>query len=99
GIFDDASISLISNRTIDAIGETAGLSLDIRRFRPNFLIETTAGTPFAEGDWVGRAVRSAELEGGPVLAICMDDIRCVMINLDPATAAADPRVLKAAVQI
>ena len=35
GIFDDASISVIAFDTVREIGRLAGLSPDVRRFRPN----------------------------------------------------------------
>ncbi len=99
GIFDDAPISLIAASTIDAISREAGVPLDSRRFRPNLLMETVEGRPFEEDQWVGRMIHIGEGEEAPVLAICVRDVRCVMINLDPATAAADPRMLKAAVRL
>ncbi len=99
GIFDDAPISLISAASIAAIGEAAGIPLDPRRFRNNFLIETPDGAPFTEDRWVGRTIRIGDADDGPALSVCVRDVRCVMINLDPQTAASDPRVLKAAVRL
>src|SRR5689334_22305285 len=38
GIFDDAVISVIASDTVREIGRLAGLSPDVRRFRPNVLV-------------------------------------------------------------
>ncbi|MBK9332750.1 MAG: MOSC domain-containing protein [Ignavibacteria bacterium] len=54
GIFDEASVSLISNDTIIKIEKESGLPLDIRRFRHNILIETKSGNSFEEDKWVGK---------------------------------------------
>ena len=99
GIFDDAPVSLITTATIAAIAEGAEMALDFRRFRPNLLIEAIDAQPFHDDQWVGRTIRIGEGEDAPSLAICVRDVRCVMINLDPATAASDPRVLKSAVRL
>ena len=99
GIFDDAPVSLIASVTIAAIGDDAGVPLDPRRFRPNFLIEALDGVPYCEDQWVGRTIRFGEAEDGPAIAVCLRDVRCAMLNLDPDTAASDPRILKAAVRL
>ena len=52
GIFDDASVSLISVATIAGIGCDAGLDLDRRRFRANIVLETRDREPFLEDGWV-----------------------------------------------
>ncbi len=99
GVFDDAPISMIASTTIAAIGEVVGAPLDTRRFRPNLLIEALNGDPYVEDLWVGRTIRFGEAEDGPAIAVCLRDVRCVMISLDPDTAASDPRILKAAVRL
>lgn len=99
GIFDDAAISLITTATIAAIADAAGLSLDVRRFRPNFLVESNGSGPFGDDAWLGRTIRIGAGEDAAAVAITMRDLRCVMINLDPWTAAAEPRILKAATRL
>ena len=53
GIFDEASLSVIALDTIREIGRLAGLSLDVRRFRPNVLVSSLRSVPFEEDDWLG----------------------------------------------
>jgi len=97
GTFDEAAISIISLTTIAGIGREADLgnNLDIRRFRANIVVETESVTPFLEDEWVGRTLVFGESDAtGPAIQVTMPDVRCVMINLDPDTAAKDARVMK-----
>lgn len=97
GIFDEAAISLINLSTIRGVEMECEKRLDVRRFRPNLLIETGSGEPFAEDNWVGRSIRFGS--DGPEISITLRDLRCAMINLDPDTAESDPIVLKSVARI
>ncbi|MEP7145793.1 MAG: MOSC N-terminal beta barrel domain-containing protein [bacterium] len=99
GIFDEASVSLISNETISKIEKVSELSLDIRRFRPNFLIETNSGNPFEEDSWIGRTFFFGEEPDGPTVSLTLRDKRCVMVNFDPDTARSDPNVMKSIIKL
>lgn len=98
GIFDEAHVSVISTHSIGALQQETSRLLDERRFRPNLLIETPDATAFAEDKWVGRVLRFGEGSDAPSVSVTHRDKRCVMINLDPETAAADANVLKAVVR-
>lgn len=98
GIFDEAAVSLISLGTIHGLGIECGNPLDVRRFRPNLLVETFSADPFAEDDWVGRTI-SFGSDGGPEISITLKDLRCAMVNIDPDTAESDPVVLKTAARM
>ena len=97
GIFDDAAVSVISQTTIAGIGREAGLQLDRRRFRANIVVESERSEPFHEDEWVGQTLVFGAAASGPALSITQRDLRCMMVNLDPDTAAQDGRVLKAVV--
>jgi uncharacterized protein YcbX len=96
GIYDEAPLSAISLATMAHLSAAGGVPLDVRRFRPNLLVETPDGQPFAEDAWVGRVIAVGRGAAGPAFSITMRDVRCAMINLDPDSAQADPRLLKAA---
>src|SRR5690606_38152667 len=97
GIFDEASVSIITTSTVDAIGALAGQSPDVRRFRPNVLI-TAPGLPsFGEDDWVGGVLSFGSTTEAAV-GITNRDERCSMVNLDPDTARPSAEVLKAIVR-
>lgn len=97
GIFDDASVSVMSRATIATICREAGVELDTRRFRANLLLETHDQEPFEEDAWVGGRLVFGENEPRPAVSVTACDIRCMMINVDPDTGRQDGRVLKAVV--
>jgi uncharacterized protein YcbX len=100
GIFDDASVSVISQTTIAAICSEAGVESDTRRFRANILLETRDVEPFEEDTWVGGRLVFGDSETGPAVSVTARDVRCMMINLDPDTARQEEgRVLKAVVRM
>lgn len=99
GIFDEASVSVISLATIAGIGSKAGVELDRRRFRANILLQTLDHQPFLEDGWVGGKLVFGNAEPRPVVTVTSRDPRCMMINLDPDTGAQDGRVLKTVVRL
>ncbi len=99
GIFDDASVSVINLATISAIGREVGEDLDTRRFRANVVIASDSTEPFIEDSWIGGRLVFGDSEAGPIVSLTMPDPRCVMINFDPDTAEADPRIMKAAIRL
>jgi len=103
GIFDEACISVISLGTVHGVERESGRGVDLRRFRPNVVIETHNVEPFAENEWVGRTLMFGEGNSGadPMAAIgvTMKDERCVMLNLDPDTAQKDSEVMKTVVKM
>jgi uncharacterized protein YcbX len=98
GIFDEGSVSVIAFDTVREIGRLAGLSLDVRRFRPNILVRLARPVPFQEDEWVGGVLSFGEGDHAPAISVTMRDTRCAMVNLDPDSASPAPEVLKAVVQ-
>jgi MOSC domain-containing protein len=99
GIFDDATISVITSATIGEIGRLAAQGSDVRRFRPNILIASLRSEPFEEDDWVGGVLSFGEGHEAAAISITMRDKRCSMVNLDPGSARSDSEVLKAIVRV
>ncbi|MBX9929611.1 MAG: MOSC domain-containing protein [Gemmatimonadaceae bacterium] len=97
GVFDEASISMIATASIAEASRLAALPADVRRFRPNILLNTRDGTPFEEEQWVGATIRFGDGTEGAEIAITNYDERCSMVNFDPDTARATPELLKAIV--
>jgi len=91
GVFDELPLSLITTQTVAALGSMVDANLDVRRFRPNLVVEATGDTPFKEDEWIGSAVRV----GGVTLRMDKRDKRCVMVNVDPVTSMRDPAILRA----
>jgi uncharacterized protein YcbX len=99
GIFDEGLISVISLSTVHCIERESGRGVDLRRFRPNVVIETNSAEPFAEDRWVGQTLIFGEGNDAAAVKITMLDERCVMINLDPDTAERDSEVMKTVVRL
>jgi len=100
GIFDEAAISVISLATIAGIGREAGIeNLDHGRFRANIVMETERSEPFLEDEWIGGTLVFGDGAQPPAVSVTTLDLRCVMVNLDPETAAKDSRVMKTVVRL
>jgi MOSC domain-containing protein len=110
GIFDEACISVISLGTVHGVARESGRGLDLcdlRRFRPNIVIETNNAELFEEDRWVGRTLMFGEgargaaamAPSGAAIGVTMRDERCVMVNLDPDTAERDSEVMKTVVRM
>jgi uncharacterized protein YcbX len=106
GIFDEASISVITRSTVQCIERESGRgvgSCDLRRFRPNVVIESDSAEPFGEDRWVGQTLMFGDADNCSVpmaaIGIYMKDERCRMVNLDPDTAERDVQVMRAVVRL
>jgi len=97
GIFDEASISVISSATVHEISRLAQRSADIRRFRPNVVVRSTRGVPLEEDQWVGGVLMFGEEDDAPAVTVTMRDLRCTMVNIDPDDGSIAPEVMKACV--
>jgi uncharacterized protein YcbX/catechol 2,3-dioxygenase-like lactoylglutathione lyase family enzyme len=99
GIFDEASISVITLDTVHEIGRLAGQSPDVRRFRPNIVVRSLRSVPFQEDEWVGGVLSFGGGDEGPEITVTMRDVRCSMVNFDPDSAKPAPEMLKAVVRV
>jgi uncharacterized protein YcbX len=90
GIFDAFPLSLITTQTIAGLGELVGARLDVRRFRPNILVEASEPAPFIEDGWVGYVLRV----GGLSVRIDKRDGRCAVITINPTTTERNPAILR-----
>jgi uncharacterized protein YcbX len=99
GIFDEASLSVITSATVGEIGRLAAQPLDVRRFRPNVLVSTLRSVPFEEDEWVRGVLSFGETSEAAAIGITNRDERCSMVNFDPESARSSTEVLKAIVRV
>jgi len=99
GIFDVASISVISSATVNELGKLAEHPPDVRRFRPNILIKTLRSIPFEEDGWVGGVLSFGEGGSAASVTVTERDERCSMVCFDPDSAHTSPEVLKTIVRL
>ena len=88
---DARPISVFGLATVRALSEETGINLDPRRFRANFYVSWDNERPFYEDELIGRELQIGDTV---MLQLVKKDERCVMITLDPDTAAVAPQVLQ-----
>jgi uncharacterized protein YcbX len=76
-------ISIISQATVDEISRYMGAEVDIRRFRPNIVVDGVA--PWSEFDWVGKELYLGESR----ILVSARIGRCVNIEVNPETGDRD----------
>jgi len=94
GVFDSAPLSLISVQTVVALAGSVRRDLDVRRFRPNLVVDIYGGAPFQEDAWVGFEIAVGDV----TMRVDRRDERCVIVTVDPESSERDPGVLRAIVR-
>ena len=94
--FDVAPLHVLTTASLATLSAGApGAAFDRRRFRPNILVETTAGAVgLAENDWCGRSLRIGRVE----IAVTIPAMRCSMITQAVGELPKDPSVLRTVVR-
>ena len=94
--FDAFPIHLLTTASLAAMAElNADAVWDVRRFRPNFLIETEAGIEgLIEAAWAGRTLRVGEVE----LKCEIPTMRCGMTMQAQGGLPKDPSILRSIVK-
>ena len=90
--FDDGPIHLVTTSTLGELARRHGSSVDVRRLRPNLVVETP-DEGFLEEAWVGRELR---IGAGVVLRVRAPMPRCVMVDLPQRDLPADGGLLRTA---
>jgi uncharacterized protein YcbX len=85
---DAADILVINAASVRQFAEEWGHHIDVRRFRPNVVVDGAAA--FEEEAWVGRKLRV----GGAMLDVVSRCGRCAITTVDPETLVTDPSFLK-----
>jgi uncharacterized protein YcbX len=95
---DSGGISLISTNTLSTFDTHLAEPSGPLRFRANLLIQTDSCDPYPEDHWLGSSVQFGTRPDAVRIRVLRPIKRCVMINLDPETAAQNPAVLRTVVQ-
>jgi uncharacterized protein len=94
GFFDAATLHLVTTSTLDRLRALYPSGrFDVRRFRPNIVIETNGPPGFVENAWVGKTVTIGDRVRLEVTEPCE---RCVMTTLAQADLPYDPGILTTA---
>jgi uncharacterized protein YcbX len=93
--FDAFPLLLLSDASLRRLSQLAPASLvDVRRFRPNFVIATPAADGFPERAWPGKRLRI----GDAVLRVEIPCPRCVMITHGFDDLPRDPGLMRTVVR-
>ena len=89
--FDFSAVHLLTTNTLDRLRELAPESrFEVRRFRPNIVVEVPRVEGFVENDWARRVVRIGEVR----LKVIIPTPRCVMTTLAQGDLPGDPGILR-----
>ena len=88
--FDFSAIHVLTTNTVGELNRLEPESVfDVRRFRPNIVVEVPDGQGFVENDW--KSIRIDDLS----LDVLMPVPRCVMTTLAQSELPKDPGILRA----
>lgn len=92
--FDAAQLHILTTGTLAHLGElNPEARFDVRRFRPNILIDTGSNAGhFIEDDWLAARL----VIGEATIAVTVPVLRCVMTTHDQTDLPRDPGVLRTA---
>jgi len=89
---DSAPVHVLTTGSLRAMAEARAESIwDVRRFRPNLLVDTGAAEGFIEDGWVGRGVALGS--SGPTIRVDQAAMRCAM-PLRPQASLGDRPALE-----
>lgn len=89
GYADGFPLLIVTQESLDALSEIAQLPVDVRRFRPNVVVEGAASA-FVEREWAALMTRK-----GNRLPLVKPCERCVIPTRDPDTLERSPGVMNA----
>ncbi len=92
--FDAFPILLLTTASLDSLRAASDAVIDVRRFRPNFLLELANASGFPEQAWRGRRLKL----GQAVLSVTVECPRCVMTTHGFDELPRDPGIMRTLVQ-
>ena len=88
---DLAPLLVMTQQSLDALSRVATSSqIDVRRFRPSFVIDADVESAFPEQGWIGARIRV----GGAIFQLPMTCPRCVMTTRGFSDLPKDPGIMR-----
>ncbi len=93
--FDACPLLIMSLQSLETLSRLAPeQQFDVRRFRPNLLVEADSAAPFPEQEWIGRKLRVGDAE----VEVLMACPRCVMTTHGFDDLPRDPGIMRTLVR-
>ncbi|RJF72669.1 MOSC domain-containing protein [Deinococcus cavernae] len=89
--FDEGAIHFITTSALSLLRDKHGSDVDVRRFRPNIVLDTGTQPRHLEADWLGQRL---SIGASLVLEVAYLMPRCVMVNMAQHDLGEDNHVLK-----
>ena len=94
--FDCATVHLLTTGTLDRLRELYPSGrFEVRRFRPNIIVESSSSKGFVENAWVGQVLAIGDAVRLKITGPCA---RCVMTTLSQGDLPRDLGILRSAAQ-
>ncbi len=88
---DLAPLLVMTQQSLDTLAKAATSSqIDVRRFRPSFLIDADGESAFPEQDWIGARIQV----GSAIFQLPMTCPRCVMTTRGFSDLPKDPGIMR-----
>jgi uncharacterized protein len=101
GIYDAMDLSLITIQSIDSLGALLTPSeeaTDVRRFRPNIVIDSSGSRAYPEDKWVGETLVLGEGADAARVRASRKDLRCMVVNVSPESGRQNPEYMRTLVR-
>lgn len=89
--FDDGPVHLVTTSSLATLSRLHGQDVDVRRFRPNLVVDTGDEPGFVEQGWLGRRLAVGD---DVVLQVVAPMPRCVMVTQAQRGLPADDDLLR-----
>lgn len=94
--FDEGAVHFITTSALALLEKVHGEPVDLRRLRPNLILDTGTATQHLEESWVGQQLTLGDTL---VLEVAYLMPRCVMVNLPQHKLSEDKFLLKSIARI
>lgn len=94
GVYDSMPVSIQTTAGHKRVETAHGSAIDPRRFRTNIVIDGALQVD----DWQGLRLTFGSEEDGAVVHCAGPIPRCVLVTIDPATGAKEPKILRTVAQ-
>jgi len=94
GAFDANDLSLITVQSMDTVSAKADTDREVRRYRPNIVVEAFGEHPLPETRWVGKLLVFGDRPDSARIRVYRKDQRCNIVDVDPDSGERSGNLLR-----